>query len=411
MCIHAQRKYVSRDSVTTIIIKDTARMAKIALQAKQEKEKIEKDIASKVKKPTVDSSRFIKRGQVVKTNNVLMPGNIKVDKAMYGTFTEYISDYVEKYQKNHGNRITAIKQRNRAYFAMIENTLKRNSMPKELKSLAVIESAMNPNAVSPVGAAGPWQFMEPTAKLLGLRVDETIDERRDMYKSTQAAARYMKQLYGMFHDWLLVIASYNCGPSPVLRAINSGAGRSFWDIKHRLPRETQNHVMAFIATSTYMDRGSNVLGMGNLPRDSKGPKPAVTTLKKGFLPGDKLLEKDKSSKDITKTSTPIVENIEEVADKEDEEDKPKIMPEEMGSIAILKVKGEYTLNVIAKFIDEDVLKLKRWNPTFDETIVNSPIAIQIRIPISKLEKFIIDKDKIVIASAKEIAARTPATVK
>ncbi len=391
-----QRKFFTKDSVTTIIIRDSAKMAIAAQKIKAEE--LAKAAQTKIQKPKIDSSRFVKRGQIksTTTTSVLVPGKIKVDKNKYGTYTEYIADYVEKYHKNHGSHIANIKQRNRAYFAMIENTLKRNGMPKELKSLAIIESAMNPNAVSPVGAAGPWQFMEGTAKLLGLRVDEGLDERRDMYKSTQAAAKYMRQLYGMFHDWLLVIASYNCGPSPVLRAINSGAGRSFWDIKNKLPRETQNHVMAFIATTSYIDRNSDVLSMGNLPRESKAPKPNFAALKK--LNPEPVTSKDKNSKKEEADEEDVAET------EADDKDKPNIKTEEINSIAILKVKGAYCIQAVAQILDEDAAKLRRWNPTFDETIISSATPIQIRIPINKLEKFIIDKDKIIMLSAKMIAA-------
>jgi membrane-bound lytic murein transglycosylase D len=263
---------------------------------------------------------------------------------------------------------------NKGYFKLIENIMKRYNVPREMKSLAIIESALSCNAVSPVGAVGPWQFMEGTAKMMGLRVDAQVDERKDFYKSTNAAARYLKQLHGMFHDWLLVIASYNCGPAPVLRAINSGSGRSFWDIKPKLPKETQNHVMAFIATSVFLDRFSNVLSMGEIPKGAKAPKADFSSLS-GFASPDEPGE--------TK-----------------ETQKPKFSQEELDQMAVLKVKGTYKLNAISKILDEDIVRLKRWNPSFDTDIVSSATPVHLRIPINKLEKFIIAKDQIIAESKK-----------
>jgi membrane-bound lytic murein transglycosylase D len=263
--------------------------------------------------------------------------------------------------------------------------MKRYNVPKEMKSLAIIESAMNCNAVSPVGAVGPWQFMSPTAKMMGLRVDETIDERRDFYKSTNAAARYLKKLHSMFNDWLLVIASYNCGPAPVLRAINAGKGRSFWDIKSKLPGETQNHVMAFIATSAILDKFTNVLSMGGIPRDAKL-----------HSKGDKNnLVKDNSAPNKSAIKDEIeVDEMEEVK-------KPQFSQEELSQMVILKVKGTYNLKTISIILDEDLVKLKRWNPKFDDEIKTSLVPIHLRLPTSKLEKFIIEKDNIVATSAKQ----------
>jgi membrane-bound lytic murein transglycosylase D len=215
--------------------------------------------------------------------------------------------------------------------------------------------------------------------MMGLRVDETIDERRDFYKSTNAAARYLKKLHSMFNDWLLVIASYNCGPAPVLRAINAGKGRSFWDIKAKLPGETQNHVMAFIATSAILDRFTTVLGMGGIPKDGK----LTSKFDKNSAPKNAITAKDEIE----------IDEVEEVK-------KPQFSKEELSQMAILKVKGTYNLSTISAILDEDLVKLKRWNPNFDEEIKTSNVPIHLRLPLSKIEKFIIEKDNIVATSAK-----------
>ena len=249
-----------RDSVTIITITDLNQIPKNAV------------IQRLPPKPKVDSSRFVQRLLVDNSEKQANYTSFNVNKSIYGSYTDYILEYVKSYHENHGEHIAKIKARNKGYFSLIDNVMKRYGLPKELKSLAIIESAMNCNAISPVGAVGPWQFMPGTAKDLGLRVDNRVDERRDFYKSTNAAARYLKYLHNIFHDWFLVIASYNCGPAPVLRAINSGNGHSFWDIKPRLPKETQNHVMAFIATSSFLDKVFNVLGLGDIPKGAKVPK-------------------------------------------------------------------------------------------------------------------------------------------
>lgn len=319
----------------------------------------------------MDSSRFVtNKIKDRKESNFISKTIFKVNENIFGRHTEFIKTYVSSYHQNFGERLSRIQTGNKAYFKLIDNVMKRYNLPKEMKSLAIIESAMNCNAVSPVGAVGPWQFMEGTAKMLGLRVDEQLDERRDFYKSTNAAARYLKQLHSMFHDWLLVIASYNCGPAPVLRAINGGEGRSFWDIRSKLPKETQNHVMAFIATTAFYDKFTNVLALGASPKGSK-----MNNLANGAKDGE---ENDGD----TDVEDKVVQN------------KPQFTAEELSSMAILKVKGVYNINVIAKVLNEDPVRLKRWNPTFDEDIKQSSAPIHLRLPVDKIETFIIAKEHI-----------------
>ncbi len=358
-----------KDTVLSIKV-DPSQIPKHATIIRQENQK--PNPATMMNKQ--DSARFVKRKMTDNGEKPRTTGNFSVNKSIYGTYTDFIIDYVKNYHSNHGSRLARMQNSNKGYFKLIENVMKRYNVPREMKSLAIIESAMNCNAVSPVGAVGPWQFMEGTAKMLGLRVDAQVDERRDFYKSTNAAARYLKQLHGMFHDWLLVIASYNCGPAPVLRAINSGSGRSFWDIKPKLPKETQNHVMAFIATSVFLDRFSNVLSMGEIPRGAKAPKADFSNLSY-FASADE-------NGDTKKTESPTFSR------------------EELDQMAVLKVKGTYKLNAISKILDEDIVRLKRWNPNFDADIIASTSPIHLRIPINKLEKFIVTKEQIIAESKK-----------
>jgi membrane-bound lytic murein transglycosylase D len=134
------------------------------------------------------------------------------------------------------------------YFPMIEDIFGSYDLPLELKYMAVIESALNPNAVSRMGATGLWQFMASTGRMYGLTINSVLDERRDPVKSTHAAARYLKDLYKIYNDWILVIAAYNCGPGNVNKAIaRSGNKKDYWDIYYRLPRETRGYIPQFVA--------------------------------------------------------------------------------------------------------------------------------------------------------------------
>ena len=140
------------------------------------------------------------------------------------------------------------------YFPLFESALDLYQLPLELKILPVIESALNPRAVSRVGATGLWQFMYSTGKLYGLQIDSYVDERRDPLSATMAAVRYLRDLYNIYGDWTLVIAAYNCGPGNVNKAIRrSGGKRSYWDIYYHLPRETRGYVPAFIAANYAMN--------------------------------------------------------------------------------------------------------------------------------------------------------------
>jgi membrane-bound lytic murein transglycosylase D len=136
------------------------------------------------------------------------------------------------------------------YFPMIEDIFDSYGLPAELKYMAVIESALNPNAVSRVGATGMWQFLYSTGKNYGLTINSIVDERRDPVKATYAAARYLRDMYNIYHDWVLVIAAYNCGPGNVNKAIRrSGNRKDYWEIYYRLPRETRGYIPGFIAAT------------------------------------------------------------------------------------------------------------------------------------------------------------------
>lgn len=158
--------------------------------------------------------------------------------------------YIQRYIK-HSARLTArIMRESEHFFPIFEEALGRHNLPYELKYVAVIESALKPTARSHAGAAGLWQFMPATAKRYGLEVNSLVDERYDVYKSTEAACLFLQALYNIFGDWNLAIAAYNCGPRNVTKAIQyAGGKRDFWSIYPYLPHETRMYVPLFIASN------------------------------------------------------------------------------------------------------------------------------------------------------------------
>lgn len=158
--------------------------------------------------------------------------------------------YASKRRKHLGTMLG----RAPAYFPIFEQALDRHDLPMELKYLPVVESGLNPTARSHAGARGLWQFMYATAKYQGLRIDSYIDERRDPYRSSEAACVFLSKLYKTYGDWYLALAAYNAGPGNVNRAIRrSGGKRNFWEIRFYLPRETRNYVPAFMAVVYLME--------------------------------------------------------------------------------------------------------------------------------------------------------------
>ena len=162
-------------------------------------------------------------------------------------YNDIVKNYIILYSEKMSAKMPEILGLSRYYMPIFEEILNRYDMPEELKAMAVIESALNPRAVSRAGAKGMWQFMYATAKMYDLHIDSFVDERLDPVKSAEAAAQYLKDSYEIFGDWNLAIASYNCGAGNVNRAIRrSGGKREFWDIYPYLPRETRGYVPAFV---------------------------------------------------------------------------------------------------------------------------------------------------------------------
>lgn len=170
------------------------------------------------------------------------------------TFNSEVRSYIRFYLKYMSRRLDVMLSLGQYYHPLFEDALSRYEVPEELKYLTIVESAMNPNATSRAGAAGLWQFMYSTGKNYGLEVNSVVDERRDTYKSTYAAAHFLSDLHKVFGDWTLAIAAYNCGPGNINKAIaRSGGKRDFWEIYYFLPRETRGYIPAFIAVTYVMN--------------------------------------------------------------------------------------------------------------------------------------------------------------
>ena len=165
-----------------------------------------------------------------------------------------IKGFIDYFSVRNARYAMVMERRKRVYFPMFEEILKSQHVPEEIKFLAIVESGLNTKAVSPAGAAGLWQFMTFTGKEFGLKQDELLDERLDPEKATVAACKYLSALHRTFNDWELALASYNCGPGNVRRAIRkSGYKETFWQIYDYLPKETRSYVPQFVALTYIMN--------------------------------------------------------------------------------------------------------------------------------------------------------------
>lgn len=268
----------------------------------------------------------------------------------------FVEDYVEKNSKD----LSKMKDWGRPFFDMIDGVFTQNSLPRELKYIAVIESRLNPVSVSWAGAVGPWQFMPSTAVRMGLKVGRFVDERKNYVKSTEAAARYLTELYNQFGDWLLVIAAYNGGPGNVLKAMRRSKSRNFWDIQYYLPAESRNHVKKFIGTH-YIFEGQG--GLTTLTRAEANDHYGA----KGSYAVNRKLDKaeNANSKEVT-------------------------------------LGGKYHSVVIAKNIVMDIAEFNRYNPGFDKALASPANSYVMKLPIDKMELFLSHKYQILNESIQMI---------
>ncbi len=169
-------------------------------------------------------------------------------------YNDVVQKLIDRYSGHLRRSVSLMLGTQNFYMPIFEQALESYGLPLELKYLPVIESALNPNAVSRVGATGLWQFMLQTGKQYGLEINSLVDERRDPVKASYAAAHYLSDLYKIFGDWNLVIAAYNCGPQGINKAIHRAKGLTdYWDIYPYLPKETRGYVPAFIAANYIMN--------------------------------------------------------------------------------------------------------------------------------------------------------------
>jgi membrane-bound lytic murein transglycosylase D len=192
--------------------------------------------------PEADPIPYDEEGIIARLSSM----NTEVIKARYDVA---VKSYLKTYTVRGRRSAERILGKQLLYFPMIENYLKEAGLPEELKYLSIVESALEPRARSHAGAVGLWQFMAPTGRFYGLRIDNYVDERCDPAASTQAAIKYLKDLYRQFGSWELAIAAYNSGSGRVIRAVKRGSSTDYWEIRNHLPKETANYVPGFIAAN------------------------------------------------------------------------------------------------------------------------------------------------------------------
>ncbi len=272
--------------------------------------------------------------------------------------------YTKTYMKNFDTRLSSLRtDRKKQTLSTIDKILDQHKVPNELKYLAVIESALNATATSPAGAKGYWQFMAPTGRMMGLKIAGSRDDRTDLTKSTNAAAKYLTYLYDEFEDWLLVVASYNCGPRPVINAMKKTGKNDFWSIKKYLPKETQNHVMAFVATATIMERMPHMVVSG-VGSDFDW---------KSLNINRKMIAEEKDTK---KKGHPLLSRFSE---------------EEVATMHIVQINKPLDLEVIASQLDIDRRQLGRWNYDYFTYLTEYQAGTSkynLRIPKDKVEKYL-----------------------
>ncbi len=205
-----------------------------------------------------DSIRYVDSAYITSSLNQVAPCSdslyqLRIDSIQSGvplSYNSIVRGYIEMYTKRRRLQVANMLGLAEHYFPIFEEALDAECMPLEIKYLAIVESALNPKALSHAGASGLWQFMYSTGKMYKLEVNSFIDQRRDPQLSAKAAAKYLNDLYGMYEDWILALAAYNCGPGNVNKAIRrSGGKRNYWDIYYYLPKETRGYVPAFIAAT------------------------------------------------------------------------------------------------------------------------------------------------------------------
>ena len=271
-------------------------------------------------------------------------------------------NFIQDYMKENWDELQLVRMTGGPSFNLIEGILTQYDLPKELKYLAVIESNLKSSAVSRVGAVGPWQLMPQTARDLGLKVNKNVDERRNYYKSTRAAALYLRDLYNQLGDWLLVIAAYNTGTNNVNRAIHRSGSRNFWDLQYYLPAESRIHVKKFIGTQYVFE------GQGS-----------VTTL-----------TRDEATEQLSGSAMYVFHR--------------QLSSQELNNAKTAAVTGKYLSSVIANYTMMDLATFCRYNPDFDKIMASSNNSYDLKLPADKMELFAANKYQILIESMQQLTA-------
>ena len=258
--------------------------------------------------------------------------------------------FVQAYIKTRGAELEKMKVWGKPYLDIYDVILAKYGLPKELKYLSVIESQLLSNVVSIAGATGPWQIMASEAQRMGLKVGGgRSDERTNYTKSTHAAAKILKELYGQFNDWILVIAAYNCGQGRMRQAIRKSGSRNFWDLQAFLPLETRNHVKKFISTHYIFE------GTGGL----------------------------------TTMTAAEVQNFKKVS--------AASQPEVDTKTSIVEVSGKYSSLVIARQLGMEIGDFNNLNPQFDQ-VLSKGNEYNLRLPKDKVQMFTNKKNAILSES-------------
>lgn len=267
--------------------------------------------------------------------------------------------FIQDYMRSHGSYLQEMKGWGQPYFNLIENVLQQYGLPRELKYIAVIESNLSTGATSNAGAGGPWQFMRYTARDYGLTVNAVVDDRRDYFKSTHAAAKYLLSLYRQMHDWLLVMAAYNGGPGKVYDAIKKSGSRNFWDLQYYLPEESRTYVKRFIATHYIME------GTGGITTSANSSFPFANE----YMRTSYATSNNNLNPFTAKTNLP---------------------DSELTDIEALSISGKYNSLVIAKNLVMDITIFNHFNPGFDAMMASNG-NYDLRLTPDKMQLFVANK--------------------
>ncbi|CAN5624343.1 hypothetical protein BH10BAC2_BH10BAC2_13200 [soil metagenome] len=274
-----------------------------------------------------------------------------------------IVPFVNEYVRKQTSNLEKMRSWGQPYFMISDKILSANTIPAELKYLSVVESNLQIGVVSGAGAAGPWQLMPNEARRFGLIVTSRYDERTNFYKSTEAAAKLLKELYSEYNDWLLVIAAYNCGKGGLNRAISKSGSRNFYDLQMYLPEETRNHVKKYIATHYFFEGGGG-----------------WTT-----ITAKETLEKKEHL-------TYLKIRMETIADE--------------ANSAMFDITGKYNSTVVAKVLLIDINQFNRLNPYFDKELSEGK-PYTIRLPQDKMDIFKAKRQQILYESVQLFLSEPP----